>query len=119
MLTEKDTVRLSKFLSLVLRHQPETIGLTLDENGWAEVSHLLQKLSTNGFVVDHSALQHVVATNNKKRFAFNDDKTKIRASQGHSIAVDLGYEESVPPPLLYHGTAAKNIEAMPKTWCWA
>lgn len=112
MLSEKETTRLSKFLSLVLRHQPEAIGLTLDENGWTDVTVLLQKLKTKGFNVDRTALQHVVATNNKKRFAFNEEETKIRASQGHSINVDLGYEESMPPTILYHGTAQKNAASI-------
>lgn len=107
MLTEKEHTRLSKFLSLVLRHQPEAIGLTLDESGWASVPDLLQKLAAKGFNIDLAALQRTVATDNKKRFAFNEDGTKIRASQGHSIDVDLGYEESVPPAVLYHGTAQK------------
>lgn len=112
MLSEKEATRLSKFLSFVLRHQPQTIGLTLDENGWADVTGLLQKLKTKGFNVDRTALQHVVATNNKKRFAFNEDETKIRASQGHSINVALGLEESIPPAILYHGTAQKNTAAI-------
>ena len=112
MFPEKETVRLSKFLSLVLRHQPEAIGLVLDENGWADVFDLLQKLKAKGFAVGNEALQHVVATNNKKRFAFNADGSKIRASQGHSITVDLGYEVSTPPAVLYHGTAEKNVGAI-------
>lgn len=114
MLSEKETVRLSKFLSLVLRHQPETIGLILDENGWAPVTELLQKLQENGYDVNPQILQHIVATNNKKRFALSNDGSKIRASQGHSINVNLGYDESIPPSRLYHGTAQKNMEAILK-----
>ena len=97
----------SKFLSLVLRHRPQTIGLTLDENGWADVNDLLKKAN-----VDIATLEFVVATNDKKRFAFNEDKTKIRASQGHSIKVDLKLEPVSPPPFLFHGTQADKIDTI-------
>ena len=109
---EKKVIRLSKFLSLVLRHQPEKIGISLDEQGWTIVNELLQKMKAAGFDIDQSILQHVVAINNKKRFAFSEDGTKIRASQGHSIPVDLEYAEAVPPAVLYHGTAAKNVSSI-------
>lgn len=112
MVPEKETTRISKFLSLVLRHQPELIGLALDENGWASVPELLEKLQLNDMAVSHAFLQHLVATNNKKRFAFNEDQTRIRASQGHSVTVDLDYAPSIPPEILYHGTAAKNLPAI-------
>lgn len=112
MLNEKALTRISKFLSLVLRHQPQTIGLQLDENGWAPVDELLQKLNAKGVLVDKDGLQQVVDTNNKKRFAFNYDGTKIRASQGHSIDVNLDYQATIPPTVLYHGTAEKNVKAI-------
>lgn len=112
MLPEKEAARISKFLSFVLRHQPEAIGLTLDENGWVSVAELLQKLKEKDKAVDLGTLQHIVATNNKKRFAFNDDHTKIRASQGHSINVDLGYTQATPPTILYHGTATKHLPSI-------
>lgn len=112
VLTEKETTRISKFLSLVLRHQPEIVNLQLDENGWASVDDLLQKIKAKGFGLDKAGLRHVVDTNNKKRFAFNEDGTKIRASQGHSVAVNLGYEAMTPPPVLYHGTAQQNIASI-------
>lgn len=114
MLNEKDTTGLSKFLSLVLRHQPETIGIVLDEQGWVAVEELLQKLKAKGVQLDRNGLQQIVDTNNKKRFAFNEDGTKIRASQGHSLPVNLGYSETAPPAILYHGTAEKNLEAIRK-----
>lgn len=114
MLTEKETTRISKFLSLVLRHQPAEIGLALDENGWAAVDELLERLEIKGMRLDRTSLEHIVATNNKKRFAFNDDGTKIRASQGHSIEVELGYTPQTPPVILYHGTTEKNLEAILK-----
>jgi putative RNA 2'-phosphotransferase len=99
---------ISKFLSFVLRHNPGHIDLELDSAGWANVKDLLDK-STN---LDMTTLEHIVKTNNKKRFEFNSDKTKIRASQGHSVEVNLGYERKIPPDVLYHGTAQKNRESI-------
>ena len=115
MLNEKETTRISKFLSLVLRHKPEAIGITLDENGWTPVTILIEKLAIAGTQIDIDILKHVVDTNAKKRFAFNNTFDKIRASQGHSITVELGYEEQVPPEILYHGTAAQHIESILST----
>lgn len=112
MLTEKETTSVSKLLSLVLRRQPEALGITLDENGWTDVGTLLEKLRQKGNDVDFDQLRYVVETNSKKRFAFNDDETRIRANQGHSVEVDLGYVEEVPPPFLYHGTATRFLEAI-------
>ncbi|MEM6261545.1 MAG: RNA 2'-phosphotransferase [Bacteroidota bacterium] len=105
----KQTTRISKFLSMVLRHRPETIGLTLDNQGWADVDELVQKAGESGRNITPEMLDHVVENNNKKRFAFNEDKTRIRASQGHSINIDLGYEPAVPPEVLFHGTAQKFV----------
>ena len=114
--TEKETTKISKFLSLVLRHQPEIIGLNLDENGWADTSELLSKMNSNNHnSITMPILEHVVATNSKKRFAFNDDKTRIRANQGHSIDIDLGLDEKQPPEYLYHGTAVKSVGAIMNT----
>jgi putative RNA 2'-phosphotransferase len=104
----------SKFLSLVLRHKPETIGLDLDKNGWAETHVLLEKLANNNHGIDLKTLKEVVANNDKKRFAFNADKTKIRASQGHSIKVKLGYTVVEPPEMLFHGTATRFLESIQK-----
>lgn len=115
MPNEKNRTHLSRFLSLVLRHQPEIIALTLDGQGWASVEDLLQKLKTKGFLVDRQGLQQLVDTNNKQRFAFNADGTKIRASQGHSVPVDLGYSEMSPPAILYHGTAEENLALILRT----
>jgi len=111
-LSEKETTKISKFLSLVLRHKPQTIGIMLDENGWADVNLLLEKLILAGLVVDREILNHIVATNPKKRFAYNDASDKIRASQGHSIDIELGYEPAVPPEILYHGTAIQNVDSI-------
>jgi putative RNA 2'-phosphotransferase len=112
MLTEKETTNLSKFLSLVLRHKPEEIGITLDEQGWVPVDELLGKLNTGKRHVTLQMLQHVVDTNAKKRFAFNDDQQKIRASQGHSVGVELGYEPQTPPDVLYHGTGSQSVDSI-------
>lgn len=103
---------ISKVLSLVLRHSPEKIGITLDTQGWTDVEMLLQRLNAAGHNVDRALLEEVVATNNKQRFAFNEDGTMIRANQGHSVSVDLGYSPSEPPPFLYHGTAVTNVASI-------
>lgn len=108
----KENARISKFLSLVLRHKPETIGLTLQEGGWAFVEELITRMNKKGMPLDFELLQFIVDNNDKKRFAFNEDKTMIRASQGHSVEVDLGLPVSVPPDVLYHGTAAHSLEAV-------
>lgn len=110
----KNVVNISKFLSLVLRHKPGEIGLILDENGWADVQELIEKVNRKAMKLDMETLEYVVDTNSKKRFAFNDDKSRIRASQGHSINVDLGLEPVQPPEFLYHGTAKDNIENIRK-----
>ena len=102
----------SKFLSYVLRHHPEKLGITLDENGWTSVAVLLEKINVEPYSLSMEELEDIVATNNKKRFAFNEDKTKIRASQGHSVAIDLGIESKEPPPYLYHGTVDKFIASI-------
>lgn len=114
MATEKEITRISKFLSLVLRHRPETIGIVLDENGWTDVSTLLDKMQTTGTTIDLAILKEVVATNSKKRFAFNDDESMIRANQGHSVEVDLAYEPKEPPVFLYHGTSEQTISVILK-----
>jgi putative RNA 2'-phosphotransferase len=103
------TIKISKFLSLVLRHKPETIGLALDEAGWISVSELLQACQQHGFPISLKELQAVVANNDKKRFAFSPDETLIRASQGHSIKIDLGYQPLEPPEILYHGTVERFL----------
>ncbi len=113
-MNDKQKTKISKFLSLILRHNPENIGLTLDENGWANVADLLEKSAKNGNVFTLEELSEVVATNDIKRFSFDESKTKIRASQGHSIAVEIGFEEKIPPPVLYHGTAEKNLASIMK-----
>lgn len=107
-------VKLGRFISLILRHKPETINLKLDKNGWADTKELIEKISKSGREIDFKTLERIVNENNKKRYSFNDDKTKIRAVQGHSIKVDLELKEVVPPAILYHGTAFKNLESIKK-----
>jgi putative RNA 2'-phosphotransferase len=106
---EKRKTKISKFLSLVLRHKPEEIGLTLEENGWVSVEKLIQACAAHGQNFTPADLREVVETNDKKRFAFDADGRKIRASQGHSLDVELEFEEKRPPATLYHGTAEKNL----------
>lgn len=107
-----DLKNLSKFLSYVLRHKPEEINLQLDANGWASLEELLSKLRKEFPTVTFDELLKVVETNDKKRFTFNEDETKIRANQGHSIAVSLELEKTVPPEILYHGTVEKYIDSI-------
>lgn len=106
---EKRTVRVSKSLSRVLRHDPGSVGLVLDAGGWVDVDELIAASARAGRRFSRGELEHVVATNNKKRFAFSDDGTRIRASQGHSVEIDLGLTAAVPPELLYHGTASRSV----------
>ena len=114
MISEKRKIKISKFLSLVFRHKPETIQIQLDENGWVSVSELIEKLNKNGPQTTFEILKYVVDTNSKKRFAFNEDETKIRASQGHSLQVDLNYEPSTPPHKLFHGTSVRFLDSILK-----
>ena len=107
---DRSLVRASKFLSLVLRHQPERIGLTLDSGGWVEVNALLTAAQHSGFALDRATLERVVAENDKQRFAFSPDGTRIRANQGHSVPVELDLAPQAPPEVLYHGTASRNLE---------
>jgi putative RNA 2'-phosphotransferase len=107
-----DHVRLSKFLSLVLRHKPDAIGLSLDDNGWANIDELIAKANAAGTAFDGPALLHVVETSDKKRFSVSPDGLRIRAAQGHSVSVELGLVPREPPPVLYHGTATRFVEAI-------
>ncbi|RQO32275.1 RNA 2'-phosphotransferase [Taibaiella sp. KBW10] len=111
-MNDKHKKSVSKYLSYLLRHHPETIGLELDENGWVAVAELMQK-NTHAFLqFTMEDLEDIVATNEKKRFAFNEDHTRIRASQGHSISIDIGLQAQDPPEYLYHGTGSKSVSAI-------
>jgi putative RNA 2'-phosphotransferase len=102
----------SKFLSYVLRHAPESIGLTLDANGWVAVDELLAKAGAAGRRLDRTTLEEIVATSDKKRFTLSDDGSRIRAAQGHSVEVALGLQPVTPPGTLYHGTATRFLDAI-------
>ena len=108
----QDTVQLSKFLSYVLRHQPDKIGLQLDRQGWVDVDALLKQANAYGVPLNRPLLEEIVATNNKQRFSFSPNGQKIRANQGHSVPIDLGLEPQKPPAVLYHGTAQHFLESI-------
>ncbi len=110
MITDK--IKISKFLSLILRHKPQTIGLELDQNGWADTKLLLQGMLKAKYLIDLDILKYLVKSSDKQRFKFNGDFSKIRANQGHSINVDLRLEQKLPPAILFHGTATKNINSI-------
>lgn len=107
--TEK---RVSKFLSLVLRHRPKLINLELDPNGWAPVADVLTGLRLEDFNVDRALLERVVAGDEKQRYAISDDGSQIRANQGHSVRVDLALDAIVPPDALYHGTVDAALDSI-------
>ena len=111
-MTEKEITKTSKFLSLILRHEPERAGLKLGEAGWVSVDELLQAVNSHGVTLTLDQLKHIVATSDKKRFAFSDGGQRIRASQGHSVDVDLQYPPQMPPEILYHGTAARFLDSI-------
>jgi len=111
-MNEKQRTKTSKLLSLVLRHEPEHIGIQLDANGWVEVETLLTALNRHGRPLSRPELEEIVETNEKKRFAFNEDGSRIRASQGHSVEVSLGYVPQDPPERLFHGTATRFIPSI-------
>jgi len=102
---------ISKYISLILRHKPETIGITLDEHGWANVDELLKGVSRK-YPLTREELDEIVATDEKQRYSFNDDGTLIRANQGHSIQVDVELAEVRPPEFLYHGTGEKYVPSI-------
>jgi putative RNA 2'-phosphotransferase len=107
-----DLVATSKRLSYLLRHNPGAAGLTLDAAGWVDVQDLLAALERTGTPLTRAELDRVVADNNKARFALDHTGGKIRASQGHSVPVDLGYQPETPPPVLYHGTPTRNVASI-------
>ena len=115
IMKEKDIMSISKFLSLVLRHQPQIIDITLDEQGWVNVDELLKQANAHGHTLDLEILNHVVETNSKKRFAFDESGQKIRASQGHSVDFELGYQAQMPPEVLYHGTGERSVATIQQT----
>lgn len=105
-------VKASKYLSMLLRHQPEKIDLVLDDNGWASVEELIAKANATGKSLSRSLIERVVAENDKKRFAISDDGKRIRANQGHSVEVDLALPPQIPPETLFHGTATRFLDSI-------
>lgn len=104
---------ISKYISLILRHKPETIGISLDEHGWADVADLISGINkTRPFTFE--MLEEIVASDNKQRYSFNSDKTLIRANQGHSVPVDVELAKKTPPKVLYHGTGKKYTDSIDK-----
>ena len=107
----RDLTATSKFISLILRHKPEVIGITLDEHGWADVRELIEGVSrTRPLTMDE--LEEIVRTDGKQRYSFNGDHTLIRANQGHSVPVDVELRETDPPDVLYHGTGEKSVPSI-------
>jgi len=114
-MNDKQIKHTSKFISLILRHHPEKIGLQLDENGWANVADLIAKSAEHDVLFSMAELEEIVSNNDKKRFIFNEQHTKIRANQGHSISITLDIPAQAPPEWLYHGTIAKFLPAIKAT----
>jgi putative RNA 2'-phosphotransferase len=112
---DRSLIPTSKFLSLVLRHRPDVIGLSLDEHGWADVDELLDAAKRLGKHLTRELIYRVVRENDKRRFAINNDQTKIRADQGHSVDVDLGLQPVQPPEVLYHGTVWRFLASIMQT----
>lgn len=110
----KEDMRVSKFISLVLRHKPEEIGLKLDEYGYIDISKLIKGINEKGYKVTIEDIERIVMEDDKQRYSFNDDKTKIKANQGHSIAVNLELKSIEPPSVLYHGTATRFRDSICK-----
>lgn len=110
-----DMKKTSVFISLILRHKPDVIGISLDEHGWANVQELIKGINkTEKYSIDMPILEEIVRTDNKQRYSFNEDRSKIRANQGHSINVDVELKEAVPPEILYHGTGEKCVDSINK-----
>lgn len=108
---KQDLTKLSRFLCLILRHKPEAVGITLDEHGWADVDALMQGVNQSGtYRLDRALLEQIVREDDKQRYSFSEDGTRIRANQGHSVPVDVELTEAEPPELLYHGTAERFAE---------
>ena len=108
---EKYLNKLSRFMSLILRHRPESIGISLDEQGWANVDELLSGIGEQ-YPINMDMLEEIVRADKKQRYSFNEDKTLIRANQGHSIPVDVELPAAIPPETLWHGTGEKYVASI-------
>ena len=115
MITSKKILtNISRYISLILRHKPETINIVLNEHGWANVDELINGIKKQYNELDMETLDEIVKTDNKQRYSFNEDKTLIRANQGHSINVDVELKEQEPPKVLFHGTGEKYLDSIEK-----
>jgi putative RNA 2'-phosphotransferase len=112
VIEKRRATRISKYLSLVLRHDPGVAGITLDAEGWVDVEELLAGAARNGFSFTRAELEEVVRTSDKQRFALSGDAQRIRANQGHSVSVDLGLHPETPPAVLYHGTIERFVASI-------
>jgi len=108
----KQLKQISKSLSYVLRHRPDSVGIELETGGWIAVEALLSAFAQAGSPLTVESLREVVATSDKQRFELSDDGSRIRARQGHSVPIELGYEPATPPVVLYHGTAERNLNSI-------
>ncbi len=107
-----DSVTASKFLSLLLRHKPQEVGLELDGEGWAEIEEIVQRTAASKTPLTRVLIEQVVRASDKQRFQISEDGLKVKANQGHSIPIDLGLTFSVPPAMLYHGTASRFLDSI-------
>ncbi|MDR2736141.1 MAG: RNA 2'-phosphotransferase [Gracilibacteraceae bacterium] len=112
MAQDRNDIRLGRFISLVLRHNPSAAGIILDQNGWADVSELLAGMNKRGRHIDMETLERIVCENNKQRYCFDETHSKIRANQGHSLDVDVQIRSCPPPAVLYHGTTKQFLESI-------
>lgn len=110
---ERNLIEWSRLLAMVLRHRPGSVGIELDAHGWADVKAIVEAFSQMGLFT-LAMLREIVRDDEKKRYSFNEDRTKIRANQGHSVKVDVELTEAVPPAVLYHGTGTKYVESIDK-----
>ncbi|MBQ8194900.1 MAG: RNA 2'-phosphotransferase [Oscillospiraceae bacterium] len=110
-----DLIKTGRYISYLLRHHPEDAGLTLDEHGWVDVNELISAVGRTYKGFTRTVLDEIVATNNKKRFSYSEDGMRIRANQGHTIAVDVELSEAQPPEILWHGTGEKYVESINRT----
>lgn len=114
MIKPQTDEQLGRFLSLILRHKPSAAGITLDSHGWADVNELIAGVNQTGKQLNREILERIVRGNQKQRYSFNSDHSKIRANQGHSIPVDLEFTPAVPPSFLFHGTTSRFLESIRK-----
>ena len=112
-MTNKELTSLSKFLSLILRHKPEAVNLSLDEYGYISINDLINSINTNSkYTINHEILDTIVSTDEKQRYSYDSTKTRIRANQGHSIQVNLNLTQQTPPEILYHGTSKSFLQSI-------